>query len=110
MEIAHPNLLVVVGAAANIPPLFDFFAEAKNAFQVLAAEFVNTDVYALAVFDAPENRPDMCKRADPDNPVCQLMGRYTLHLGPYYNSRPMTRHMAESCPSKPPLYHRPPGC
>ena len=78
--------------------------------EVNCTEFVNTDVYALAVFDAPENRPDMCKRADPDNPVCQLMGRYTLHLGPYYNSRPMTRHMAESCPSKPPLYHRPPGC
>ena len=83
------------------------FEEIGN--DVNCGEFVNEDVYMLNVFEDPEKRPEACKKADPDNPVCQLMGSHTLYLNSY-NTRPMTAHMAENCPSLAPDYVRPAGC
>ena len=45
---------------------------------VNCAEFVNGDAYSLNIFDDPENRAGACKKADPANSVCQLMGKKTL--------------------------------
>lgn len=37
------------------------------------------DVYKLDVF-AKDGRPEACVEADPENPVCQLLGDYQLRL------------------------------
>ena len=34
----------------------------------------------MMMFDPTAPRPEVCQQADPDNVVCQLEGKYTLHL------------------------------
>ena len=74
-------------------------------------EFTNFDDYGLAMFDADftTNRPDICKTADPDNPLCQMMGDYSLILDKWNTIVPH-KHMMEKCPSIPPDYKRPANC
>ena len=74
-------------------------------------EFTNFDDYGLTFFDvnATNDRPEICKKADPDNPLCQLMGEYTLLLENWNTIAPHA-HMAETCPSEAPDYQRPPNC
>lgn len=83
--------------------------------KIQCTEFTNWDAWGLQLFDAdwPAKRPDICKKADPDNEFCQLSGEYTLHLRtPMYtwNERPLVAHMAENCPSLAPKYIRPLDC
>ena len=72
-------------------------------------EFTPRDVYTLKIFDSNAYRPDECVSADPDLPYCQLMGDWKMDL-PGWNSIEPYSHMAENCPSMPPLYERPDGC
>ena len=74
-------------------------------------EFTNFDDYGLTLFDAnvTQDRPEICKEADPNNPFCQLMGKYTLILEKWNTIVPHA-HMAETCPSEAPDYNRPPNC
>jgi len=74
-------------------------------------EFVTFDNYALDLFDAEftANRPEVCKKADPLNPLCQVMGEYSLTLDKWNTIEPHV-HMMEHCPSQPPDYQRPAGC
>eukprot|EP00483_Globobulimina_turgida_P007733 UN07748 len=71
-------------------------------------EFTNFDDYGLAFFNAnfPNERPSICKEADPNNPLCQLMGTYSVVLDKWNTIEPHA-HMAETCPSHPPNYERP---
>ena len=74
------------------------------------AEFTPFDVHALKVFDDAYAFPSACEGVGGDQGgVCQIMGAWTLHLNEF-NTRDMTPHMAEKCPSLPPGYARPHKC
>mmetsp|Transcript_84665 Transcript_84665/g.168130 ORF Transcript_84665/g.168130 Transcript_84665/m.168130 type:complete len:666 (-) Transcript_84665:59-2056(-) len=77
--------------------------------QVSCVEQTNSDVYNLEILAAPQARKAACAEKDPHNALCQLMGSYELEL-PTLGTRPVYRHMQESCPSEPPLYKRPDNC
>ena len=80
--------------------------------QINCAEFTNWDTYSLNIFDVNQigqHRPQACQAADPENPLCQLTGRFTLNLNDF-NTRSITPHMAEQCPSLAPLYRKPAQC
>ncbi|CAE7848699.1 unnamed protein product [Symbiodinium sp. KB8] len=75
--------------------------------EVNCGELTNWDDYALDMFDT--SRPEVCQQADPDNQLCQIMGKYTLNLN-NLNSKAPYAHMAEHCPSEAPLYTKPANC
>lgn len=97
--------------------------------QINCGELTNWDVYSLAIYDkgaqpAPAAvpiathahtphpagaRPEQCVRADPENPLCQLMGEVKLVLNNFNTKQPY-RHMAERCPGLAPTYDRPNNC
>eukprot|EP01061_Rhynchopus_euleeides_P004900 TRINITY_DN1410_c0_g1_i1.p1 TRINITY_DN1410_c0_g1~~TRINITY_DN1410_c0_g1_i1.p1 ORF type:complete len:655 (+),score=296.42 TRINITY_DN1410_c0_g1_i1:53-1966(+) len=65
------------------------------------AELSNIDDYSLNIFDpalANENRPEVCKQADPDNQLCQMLGEYTLNFN-HFNTSNFYSHMDERCPT-----------
>jgi len=72
------------------------------------AEFTDWDDYVLEVFDTAP-RPQVCVEADPDNQVCQLMGKYTLEFD-HFNSKSEFQHMAEGCSGQAPDYERNAWC
>jgi len=74
-------------------------------------EFTNFDDYGLKLFDAgfTSNRPEICKTVDPHNPLCQMMGDYSMILDKWNSIEPHA-HMMETCPSQGPDYKRPPSC
>ena len=51
-----------------------------DGLDVQCTEQTNFDDYSMMMFDPAAPRPDVCQQADPDNVVCQLEGKYTLHL------------------------------
>lgn len=78
--------------------------------EINAPEFVPRDIYTLNFFEAdPEKRPEACKKADPGQPFCQLLGKYRMTF-PGLNSIDPYPKMAQSCPSQPPYYYRPDYC
>ena len=83
------------------------FEEIGN--DINCAEFTPYDVHALKIFDENFEFPDICHTADPENPLCQVVGQYTLHLNDF-NTRPMQPRMNEVCPSLAPDYERPRTC
>jgi hypothetical protein len=75
-------------------------------------ELTNFDVYALTLFDTEHlgnQRPKVCQTADPSNPLCQLVGKYTLVLN-NFDTRKAIPHYAEHCPSLAPNYTHPTQC
>jgi hypothetical protein len=72
-------------------------------------ELTNWDDSSMKVYDASYVLPESCKEADPSNPVCQILGEYTLVLD-HYNSKAPYAHMAEKCPGVAPNYTRPDTC
>lgn len=66
------------------------------------------DDYALNILDAPA-RPAECVAADPENPLCQIEGEYTVELNDFATKTPYA-NMAQKCPSKPPKYDKPSDC
>lgn len=66
------------------------------------------DDYALNILDAPA-RPPQCVAADPENPLCQIEGEYTVQLNDFAIKAPYA-HMAQKCPSKAPKYDKPIDC
>eukprot|EP00755_Sulcionema_specki_P020670 Sspe_Gene.12679::Locus_4333_Transcript_1_1_Confidence_1.000_Length_2083::g.12679::m.12679 len=71
------------------------------ASEINCGEQTNLDDYSLNIFNKTlmgDGRPEVCKKADPSNPLCQLVGPYTLNLN-HYNEEPIYAHMAENCPS-----------
>jgi len=80
--------------------------------EVSCTEFTNWDVLSLRVFDESRmrsNRPIQCRIADPNNPLCQLSGTRHVFINDL-NSRDMSSHMAETCPSQAPFYAKPKQC
>lgn len=72
-------------------------------------EFTPRDIYTLDIFDKNYTKPEACAKADPDQPYCQILGKYRM-VHPGYSSVKPYAHMAEHCPSIAPTYDRPDGC
>ena len=71
------------------------------------------DIYSMRIFDEGRmgaGRPAVCKAADPQNPLCQLMGAVTMHLAPDVNTRDLYPNMGERCGALPPEFIRPQQC
>ena len=76
------------------------------------------DLYRLDIYDknTKQNRPEICKQRDPDNPLCQVLGKYSLRLDsqpgipPLFNYLPVYPNFAANCPTRPPEYKTPPDC
>ena len=72
-------------------------------------ELAPKDVYTINVFDLNYQRPAACQAADPDQPFCQILGKYRMTFPGYSTIEPY-EHMAEHCPTMAPDYFRPDGC
>jgi len=72
-------------------------------------EWTPRDIYQSVLIDPSPVVPEDCKALDPENPFCQIMGRFRMQF-PGISSVPLYSHMNEHCPSEPPLYLRTPGC
>jgi hypothetical protein len=72
-------------------------------------EFTPKDVYTLNIFDLNFHRPSQCVAADPNQPFCQLLGKYRMTFPGYSTINPYD-HMAETCPTIAPTYERPSTC
>lgn len=77
--------------------------------EINSTEFGPTDVYELDFFNKTDTRPDACKQADPDQPYCQLLGKYRIELPRYSTIEPYP-HMNEKCGRLWPKYDRPDKC
>lgn len=77
--------------------------------EINATEFAPKDVYTLNFFDLNFQRPQACIDADPNQPFCQLLGKYRMTFPEYSTIDPYNR-MAERCPTIAPLYPRLQGC
>lgn len=77
--------------------------------EINCGEFTNADDYMMSILDTKFERPQQCVNADPENPLCQLEGEYSLNLLGH-GSRDQSPHMAEKCPSMAPTYDKPLGC
>jgi len=91
----------------NVWKAAGLFQEIDNDFN--CGEQTNTDVYNLDILAAPEERPAACVVADPDNDLCQLVGKYQLTL-PTLGTRAPYKHMQDHCPFRAPEYERPDDC
>ena len=75
-------------------------------------------MYRLKIYDenTTENRPDICKERDPENPLCQVLGDYELRLDsqpgvpPRYNYVSLYSDFGSQCPSQAPDYLAPDDC
>jgi hypothetical protein len=44
------------------------------------SEFSVYDQYRIKIFEENFDRPEECAQADPDNPLCQMLGKYSLRI------------------------------
>jgi len=72
-------------------------------------EFTPRDIYTLDIFDKNYQKPEACVKADPDQPYCQILGKYRMTHPGFSSVKPYS-NMAEHCPSVAPQYPRPDGC
>jgi len=77
--------------------------------EVNAVEWGPKDVYQVDFFDKNYPRPQACVNADPDQPWCQLLGKYRQTF-PGFSSIKQYPHMNDKCPSLAPDFFRPDGC
>jgi len=68
-------------------------------------EFTPRDMYLANIYDpnTKQNRPQVCKEADPDIDYCMIMGKYRIYAD-HWNTVPMKAHMNERCASRAPDY------
>ena len=78
--------------------------------EINCAEQTNLDDYTLDFLTTPNPLPSLCAKADPNNPLCQLEGDYSVNLGDVYGTRQPYAHMDEWCPSRAPGYERSTTC
>lgn len=91
--------------------VFDKLIGSANAFQ--CGEQTLWDIFSMKIFDDKKlgvERPQVCRDADPTNPMCQLMGDYTFHATPDFNTRSLYENMGQSCSSLAPNFSRKQGC
>jgi len=72
--------------------------------QTNCGEFSNWDVYSLDFFDPHPVRPAICVAADPENPLCQILGEYKMQLNLAGTVHPYP-HMREKCAGISPNYY-----
>merc|ERR1712130_669259 len=97
----------------NVWKTAGLFAEIGD--QINCGETSVNDNYRLAHYStAPV--PDLCKDVDPENPLCQVLGRFSLRLDsqpgvlPRFNYIEAKEGMFENCPSLAPDYLAPTDC
>lgn len=78
-------------------------------FHINGPEFTPKDVYSLNFFDKNFKKPAACAQADPDQPYCQILGKYRMKF-PNWSTVEIYEHMAEHCPTAAPDYIRLDGC
>jgi len=83
--------------------------------QIECGETSVNDNYRLNIYST-EPPPAICTEVDPENPLCQVLGKYQLRLDsqpgvlPRYNYVQPQPHILETCPSKAPDYVAPVDC
>jgi len=79
-------------------------------------EFSVSDNYRLNIYEDNFERPEVCSKWDPDNPLCQVLGKYQLRLDsqpgilPRYNYAKTYPGFGNACPAQAPEYIYPEGC
>lgn len=74
-----------------------------------AVEWGPKDVYQVDFFNKNPTRPQQCIDADPNQPWCQLLGKYRMTFPGFSTIKPYA-HMNDKCPSIAPDFVRPDGC
>ena len=70
----------------------------------------------MDIYEDNFDRPEVCKEWDPENPLCQVLGKYKLRLDsqpgqlPRYNYLEPYPGFSNECPSLSPDYIAPMGC
>lgn len=77
--------------------------------EINSHEFTSRDITLLDIFDTNFTRPEICEKADPGLPYCMILGRHRLVINGY-NTVPISSHMYERCPNRPPHYSRQKDC
>ena len=91
--------------------MFEKLIGSTNAIQ--CSEQTLWDIFSMKIYDDDKlgvGRPQVCRNADPTNPMCQLMGNYTFHATPDFNTRSLYKNMGQSCSSLGPNFTRHQGC
>ena len=79
-------------------------------------EFLVNDMYRLNIYENDFDLPEDCKKWDPENPLCQVLGKYNLRLDsqpgqlPRYNYVDPYPGFANNCPTIAPDYIYPENC
>lgn len=79
-------------------------------------EFSVNDNYRMKIYEENFERPQSCIDVDPENPLCQVLGKYSLRLDsqpgslPRYNYVEIHEGFGNNCPSLAPLYEAPLNC
>ena len=79
-------------------------------------EFLVNDMYRLNIYENDFDLPEDCKKWDPENPLCQVLGKYKLRLDsqpgqlPRYNYVDPYPGFANNCPTIAPDYIYPENC
>lgn len=90
------------------------FGNLKDDFQ--CGDLSVNDMYRLNIYEKTDIRPESCKKADPENPLCQVLGKYTLRLdnqpgqGSRFNYANLYKDFGSNCSSLAPEYEILPGC
>ena len=84
--------------------------------EINCGEFSVNDNYRLQIYQKDFQRPAICVQWDPENPLCQVLGKYQLRLDsqpgvlPRYNYVPIHPGFGNSCPAQAPDYLAPIDC
>jgi hypothetical protein len=85
-------------------------------YEINCGEFGVSDNYRLKIYEENFERPEICVKWDPENPLCQVLGKYRLRLDsqpgvePRYNYVEPQPGFANSCPALAPDYLAPIDC
>ena len=84
--------------------------------EINCGEFSVNDNYRLKIYEENFERPEICVEWDPENPLCQVLGKYQLRLDTQPGTLPRFNYVdpypgfSNSCPAQPPEYLAPGDC
>ena len=105
----------ILGTTYPSPSLFIGGANLSND-DINCGEFLVNDMYRLNIYENDFDLPEDCKKWDPENPLCQVLGKYNLRLDsqpgqlPRYNYVDPYPGFANNCPTIAPDYIYPENC